>query len=179
MSPLEILKFLYDMVVYVVLLRFLLQLVRADFFNPLSQFVVKVTQPVLTPLRRVIPSVGGIDLSSLLLYLLLVALGMFLFGGGRSLLGIALMLPFEATVMVINLFIFLIFVSVLLSWVDPYRQQAIQKPLTQLTEPIVRPIRRLVPPIGGFDLSPIFAFLVLNLLKWIVYQAQFAFLSAL
>lgn len=173
MSPMEILKFLYDLLVYIVLLRFLLQLVRADFYNPFSQFVIKVTQPVLAPLRRIIPGHRGVDWSSLLLFLLMVALGQWLFGFRGSVTGIFLLLPFTATIMLINLLIFLVFIKVILSWVDPYQQQPMQRTLGQLTNPILGPFRRLIPPIGMIDLSALFAILALYLARWCVERLPY------
>ena len=173
MSPVEILKFLYDLFVYIVLLRFLLQLVRADFYNPFSQFVVTMTQWILSPLRRIIPGSRGIDWSSLLLFLALVLLGQVLFGFGGSLIGMLIMLPFTATIMLINLLLFLVFIKVILSWVDPYQQQPMQRPLSQLTNPILAPFRRLIPPIGMIDLSALFAILALYLARWFVERLPF------
>lgn len=169
MSPLQILSFLFNLFIYVVLLRFLLQLVRADFYNPLSQFVMKVTQPILKPLRRIIPGMGGLDLASLLLALALIALRNYLFGSWMVFqLGFVLALPFDLTLLVIDLLIVMLFGRMLLSWVDPYGNHPVQRPLQQMTEPLIRPFRRLLPPIGGFDLSPMFALLGLYLLIWVV-----------
>lgn len=169
MSPLQILAFLFNLFIYVVLLRFLLQWARADFYNPLSQFVVKVTQPILKPLRRVIPGIGGLDLASLLLALALVALRNWLFGSLMALqLGFVLALPFDLTLLIIDLLIIMLFGRMILSWVDPYGNNPMQRPLVQLTEPLIRPFRRVIQPIGGFDLAPLFALLGLYLLIWLV-----------
>lgn len=169
MSPLQILAFLFDLFIYVVLLRFLLQWARADFYNPLSQFVVKVTQPLLKPLRRLIPGIGGLDLASLLLALALVAVRNWLFGSWLTFqFGFLLALPFDLTLLLINLLIVMLIGRMILSWVDPYGNHPVQRPLLQLTEPLVRPFRRLIQPIGGFDLAPMFALLGLYLLIWVV-----------
>lgn len=170
MSPLQILAFLFNLFIYVVLLRFLLQLVRADFYNPLSQFVVKVTQPILKPLRRVIPGIGGLDVASLLLALALVALRNWLFGTSWMVaqLGFVLALPFDLTLLIIDLLIVMLIGRMILSWVDPYGSNPLQRPMLQLTEPMIRPFRRVVQPIGGFDLAPLFALLTLYLLIWVV-----------
>jgi YggT family protein len=169
MSPGDILKFLFDMFIYVVLLRFLLQLTRADFYNPLSQFVVKVTQPLLKPLRRLIPGLGGIDLAALLLAAAMIALRNWLFGSSMMFqLGFLLALPFDLALLVINVLVVVLFARMLLSWVDPYGNHPMQRPLVQLTEPLIRPFRRIIQPIGSFDLSPMFALLGLYLLIWIV-----------
>ncbi len=175
MSPVQILAFLFDLFIYVVLLRFLLQLTRADFYNPLSQFVIRLTQPILKPLRRVIPGLGGIDLASVLLALALVvfkiaviyrlALGawpgpLLLVKGG----------VFGLTMLLLQLLFWLVLVRALLSWVDPYGSNPTARVLGQLTEPMLRPIRRIIPPIGGLDLSLLFLSLLLLFLQWALGQ---------
>lgn len=174
MSPFQILAFLFNLFIYVVLLRFLLQLVRADFYNPLSQFVLKATQPVLKPLRRIIGGAGGIDWSSLLLAAALVLLRNYLFGSAMAYqLGMWLALPIDLTLLLIDVLIVSLFGRMLLSWVDPYQGHPMQRPLVQLTEPVIRPFRRIIQPIGGFDLAPMFGLLLLYLLIWAVNSLPF------
>ena len=128
----------------IVLLRFILQLVRADFYNPLSQFIVRATHPLLRPLRRVIPSIGGLDLSSLLLAIIGVT-GLFL-----------------------NIFFYALIISVILSWVAPGSHNPGAQLVSQICEPALAPFRRLLPNMGGLDISPIFAFLAIKLLDMLV-----------
>lgn len=158
--------------VLVVLLRFLLQVLRADFYNPLSQFVVKLTTPVLRPLRRVIPGTFGIDLSSLLLAWVLTTIEFALMAG---LLGIGFhpLSPFawalpELVGLVLNIFLFAIVIQAVLSWVNPGRYSPVSAVLDSLTAPLLRPLRRLVPPISGLDLTPMAAVVALVLAKMLV-----------
>ena len=160
----------------IVLMRFILQLVRADFYNPLSQFVVKATKPLLNPLRRVIPGVGGIDFASLALAFIvqfvLLLLCLLLLGANP----LAYLLPLLAwsaigvLAVFLKVFWFALIASVILSWVAPHSHNPGALLMNQICEPLLRPIRRLLPELGGFDLSPIFAFIALNLLDMLVVK---------
>jgi len=157
----------------IVLLRFILQLVRADFYNPLSQFIVKATHPLLRPMRRIIPSMGTLDLSSLLLALIvqtvLMALILLIAYGT---VGNPLLLLIWAVIGIIGLFLNIFFwaliISVILSWVAPGSQNPGAQLVGQLCEPVLAPLRRLLPNLGGLDISPIFAFLAIKLLDMLV-----------
>jgi YggT family protein len=156
----------------VVMLRFLLQLTGADFYNPVSQFVVKVTTPVLHPLRRIVPSARGLDLSSLVLAWL-VKTGELAVVGLLSGLGVkALGAPFWAVpalaALTINIFLFAILIRVVLSWINPDPYHPIGSLLESLTQPVMRPAQRLIPPVGGLDLSPILAMVGLVLLEMLL-----------
>jgi YggT family protein len=171
---------LFGLYAAVVAMRFLLQWARADFYNPLSQFVVKVTTPVLRPLRRVIPGYGGVDLAALVLLWVLTAielgiLGMVLEIDRSPFLAVGWAIP-NIVELFINIFLFAVLIRVILSWVnpDPYNPAALL--LNQLTDPLMRPAQRLIRPIGGIDLSPMLvmmALVLLNMLlipplKWLV-----------
>lgn len=168
-----ILQTLGSLYLIVVLLRFILQLVRADFYNPLSQFVVKATHPLLRPLRRIIPSIGGLDLSSLVLALLvqmlIMALLLLLAYGG---IGNPFLLIVWALVGILGLFLkiffFALLASVILSWVAPNSYNPGALLVHQLCEPLLSPIRRILPNLGGLDISPIFAFLAIQLVEMLV-----------
>lgn len=163
---------LFGAYILVVLLRFLLQWFRADFYNPISQFIVKVTTPVLHPLRRIIPGVGGIDFSSIVLLWLLktveLTLTLLMASGSFNPLG-ALLWSIPALIaLVINVFIFAILIQVIISWVNPGAYNPATSLLYSLTEPLLRPARRLIPPIGGLDLSPMAAMIGLYLLQMLL-----------
>jgi len=165
-------KTLFGLYIAVVVIRFLLQWVRADFYNPISQFIVKITSPVLRPLRKIIPGYAGIDLASLLLAWLLQAaeLGILslLLGLGRNPLW-ALTWAIPSLVgLVISIFLFAILIRVILSWVNPDPYNPAVDLLARLTDPILRPAQRLLPPIGGIDLSPMLAMIGLVLLEMLL-----------
>lgn len=157
----------------IVLLRFILQLVRANFYNPLCQFVVRATQPLLKPLRRVIPSMFGLDMSSLVLALLvqMVLFAVILLLNGYSV--DALFLVPWALIGIFALFLKILFwamiISVILSWVAPGSHNPGAELVQQITEPVLAPFRRIIPSMGGLDISPIFAFIALQLLQsWLI-----------
>lgn len=163
----------FNLFILAVLLRLLLQIARADFYNPISQFLVKVTSPALKPLRRIIPGIGGIDFSSVVLVLLLQIVATVLL---VLLRGYGIPNPLSMFVwavlgtigMVVNIYFVAILVSIVLSWVAPGSYNPIVLLLHQLTEPVMSPFRKLLPSMGGLDLSPIFVFLALNVIQIIL-----------
>ena len=165
----DILLHLYTVVL---MLRLLLQWVRADFYNPVSQFIVKITNPVVIPLRRMIPGLAGIDMASLLLVLVITALKLTLVNvlngiplGDISALGLLLTVLLDTVNLVLNIFLFAIFIQAILSWVNPDPYNPVIGLLNSLTWPVLRPFRKLVPPISGFDISPIFAIIAILFIK--------------
>lgn len=175
-AAIYVLQTIGSLYLLIVLLRFILQLVRADFYNPLSQFVVKATKPLLNPLRKVIPGFGGLDLASLVLailvQLLLMILTLLLLGYG--VVGLILPLLIWAVIGVTSLFLkvfyFALIVSVILSWVAPGSYNPAAQLINQICEPFLMPFRRLLPNLGGLDISPIFAFIALNLVDMLVIK---------
>lgn len=155
----------------IVILRFLLQLIRADYYNPISQFVVKATQPLLFPLRRVIPGVANIDIACLVLALLvafiIISLGLVVVGLAAELANflpqIAIWSLLAVVSMFIKVFYFTLIASVILSWVGSPSNPFVML-IHQLVEPVLAPIRRFLPDLGGLDISPIIAFFALNLI---------------
>jgi len=157
----------------IVLLRFLLQLARADFYNPISQFAVKATAPLLNPMRRVIPGWGGVDVSSLILILVLQVLQLVavILMLGYGLPNIALLVAWSAVGvlgLVLNFFFWAILIQVILSWVAPQSQNPAVALIYQITDPIMAPARKLLPPMGGMDFSPIVTFMLIQLAKILV-----------
>ena len=168
-----VLQTLGQLYILLVLLRFVLQLVRADFYNPLSQFVVKATQSLLLPLRRIVPGLGGIDFASLVLALLVhmaLSLAVLLIAGASSaelvsaLPVLALWCLISLASLFVKIFFFALIISVILSWVAQGSRHPAVELVHQVCEPVLSPIRRFIPDLGGIDISPIFAFLALNLL---------------
>ena len=172
-AALYILQTLGSLYLLIVLLRFVLQLVRADFYNPLSQFVVRATQPLLKPLRRVIPSIAGLDTASLILALLvqlvLMALTLLLaYGTTGNPLQLLIWAVIGITALFINIFFFAMIISVILSWVAPGSYNPGAQLVNQVCEPLLMPFRKLLPNMGGLDISPIFAFMAIKLLDMLV-----------
>ena len=159
---------LIDLYVAAVLLRLLLQMVRADFYNPLCQFLMKVTNPVLVPLRRVIPSIGRLDTASVVLMLVLEILGIWIISRiGSTGMNLQQIVAFSAIKLIMTLlltYFFLIIASVILSWVGQKMRHPIIPLVYQLTEPVLKPFRKFIPPIAGIDLSPLFALIAIRFL---------------
>ena len=152
---------------YVALLRFWMQWLRADFRNQIGQFIIKLTNPAIIPMRKVLPSIRTIDTASVVLGLLLAALKIFAFvslkGIAPSLLGYLVMsvgLVIKASV---YLFLITIFIQIIASWVNPHSYHPILDVARAISEPLLAPARRLIPPIGGLDLSPIIVIIALQL----------------
>ncbi len=165
-----IIQTLGSLYLLIVLLRFILQLVRADFYNPLSQFTVKATQPLLKPLRRIIPSIAGLDTSSLVLailvqlLLMVVTLSLMGFNPVGVIPHLLVWSLIGVTSLFFKVFFFALIVSVILSWVAPGSYNPGAQLVNQICEPLLAPFRKLLPNLGGLDISPIFAFIALNLL---------------
>lgn len=161
-----------DIYIMIVVARFILQMVRADFYNPVSQFIVKATSPVLNPLRRLIPGFGGVDVASIVLFMILVliklGLWIMLKGYGVSIMAspdfLVLFLKSMANT-IINFFSFCIFIMVILSWVAQGSYNPMADIMRQVTEPIMAPARKVIPPLGGLDLSPMIVLLLLMVIK--------------
>ncbi|MEK1940640.1 MAG: YggT family protein [Pseudomonas sp.] len=170
-----ILQTLGSMYLLIVLLRFILQLVRANFYNPLCQFIVRATQPLLKPLRKIIPGFGGLDIASLVLAILLqfilIALTILLtYGVFANPVQMLIWSLIGITALFLKVFFFALIISVILSWVAQGSHNPGVELINQICEPVLSPIRRILPSMGGLDLSPIFAFLALKLLDMLVIQ---------
>ncbi|EKQ6335228.1 TPA: YggT family protein [Pseudomonas aeruginosa] len=173
-AAIYILQTLGSLYLLIVLLRFILQLVRADFYNPLSQFIVRATKPLLNPLRRIIPGFGGIDLASLVLAILIQLVLMILilmlmgYGVGGFIMQLLIWSIIAVTSLFLKVFFFALIISVILSWVAPGSYNPGAQLVNQICEPLLLPFRKLLPNLGGLDLSPIFAFLALKLIDMLV-----------
>lgn len=166
-----LLSFAFDMYIFIVLTRFLLQLVRADFYNPVSQFVVRATNPLLQPLRRVIPGYGGVDVAALvavvgLILFKIVLLFVLTYGTFRAApLPLLLAVVTLLARLLLDYLFWLVILRVILSWVAPDPRNPVVYLVAQLTEPVMAPLRRLLPPMGGLDLSPLLVMLGIQFMK--------------
>ncbi|UJF19066.1 YggT family protein [Vibrio sp. SS-MA-C1-2] len=162
----------FDLYLLVVLLRLWLQFARADFYNPFSQSIVKVTQPILAPMRRFIPSIGRFDTATFVLAFV-VALGKIYLlqavaGNYVVPFTMASFIAFGTVIKQIFQMIFwVLIIRAILSWVSQGRSP-IEYVMHQLTEPFLGPIRRVLPSLGGLDLSVLVAILVLQFLQILV-----------
>ncbi len=161
-----IIKTIAQLYLLVLLLRFWLPLLRADFRNPLAQGILRITSPLVVPLRRLLPSIGRIDTATIVVafaiqYLtFLVVLAM----AGHVVATIPVLITtlIELGILTLNMFFFVILIKIILSWVAPNTHNYATALLGTMAEPILRPFRRVIPPMGAFDVSPIFAIIMLQ-----------------
>ncbi len=158
--------------IYAVIIRMLLGYTHADFYNPFSQFILTITNPVLTPLRKFIPSIGQVDTSAIVLIFVLkfIELAVRSILIGNQVLLSSLIVPAITGVLnqVVNIFIFAIIILVVISWVAPHmhgQSNPITPILRSITEPLIRPARKLIPPVGVFDLSTFVVLIALYCIK--------------
>ncbi|MFY8274303.1 YggT family protein [Pseudoalteromonas sp. SSDWG2] len=162
---------IFDLFLMVVLLRFWLQAVRADFYNPMSQFVVKATSFAVNPLRKVIPGLGGLDLASLVLAFIVgfakIATMLLLFTDVWSTPAVLMQGALTVLKEALQLLFWVLIIRAILSWVSQ-GYNPIEAILHQLTEPLLRPIRKIIPPIGGLDLSILVLIIALQFLQFLL-----------
>ncbi|WP_207060564.1 YggT family protein [Motiliproteus sp. SC1-56] len=164
-----IIRTLGEFYVFLVILRFLLQMAQADFYNPISQAVYKLTQPPVSPLQKLLPRLAGRDFSALVLALLVKMLTFGLLFGLRggfpepvSLLVVSLVGLLSN---ILDIYFYAVIASVIISWVAPNSYHPAPQLINQLCEPVFNLARKVVPPIGGLDLSPILIFLVIQVIQ--------------
>ena len=165
----------------VVLLRFLLQLARADFYNPISQFAVKATNPLLRPLRRFIPGWGGIDGAALVLAVIIQAITFFLIlvalNGGIPAINPLTLLSWSilnVLDLIVKIYFWSVIAVVVVSWIAPQSNHPAIQLVAQITEPVMRPVRNVMPSLGGLDLSPIIVFPILNVISVVIDHMKIA-----
>ena len=163
---------LFGLFILAAMLRLILQWVRADFYNPISQFIVKITNPAVIPLRRIIPSIGKIDTASVVLLLILqmveLVLGNIIMGQPFTGVGLAVGAIASLLRLLLDVFIFSILIQVVFSWIGPGAYNPLTALLHYLTAPVLEPFRRFVQPVAGIDLSPLFALIALQLMQILV-----------
>lgn len=158
-----------SLALYVALLRLLMQWSRADFRNPVAQAVVRITNPLIMPLRRILPPINRIDTASVVAVLLVLVADVILMSVVRG-FGVPPLLPLlrgaalELATSVLWLYFYAIFLYALMSLLAQGSYSPMQPLLASLCEPVLAPIRRIIPPIAGLDLSPLWAGLLIQAL---------------
>lgn len=161
-----IVKTLAHLYLILFVLRFWLPILRVDFHNPIAQAVLRLTSPLVIPVRRFIPAVGRIDTATVLVAFSIECIVVYLLLAlRRATAGFAQVAAtslFELAILSLNMFFFVVLIRIILSWVAPQTYSPVTAMLNTIAEPVLRPFRRLVPPIGGLDISPIFAIVLLQ-----------------
>lgn len=155
---------------WAVLLRFLLQLARADFYNPISQSLVRITNPVLKPLRRLIPGLFGLDMAALVLAIvvkLVIILTLVLLNGvsNPNILVLLIWAVVACAITVLNIYYIAMLATIILSWVAAGSRHPAVHLIHQIAEPVLAPFRRLLPAMGGIDFSPMLAFIAIYVVQ--------------
>lgn len=160
--------------ILLVLLRFLFQITRTDFYNALAQFLVKATNPLILPLRRILPGIAGIDWSSVVALIVLavakVYLTLWIAGLTPPLAAAAVLAAGELFQLTVYVFLVAVFIRAALSWINPYGYHPMNDLLVSLTEPLMAPARRLIPAFSGLDLSPVVVVILLELVLILLVQ---------
>jgi YggT family protein len=159
-------KTLTDLYLLVFMLRLIVQWVRADYYNPFSQFIVRATNPLIVPARRLLPSVGNIELPTIVVLVLLQCLVTYillaLLGATMDAFGFIILVGIRLIRLVIWTYTIAIFIYVILSWIAQAGYNPIALVLVQVVDPVLRPVRRIIPPIAGLDLSPLLVLILLQ-----------------
>jgi YggT family protein len=161
-----LIRVLGDLYLLLFLLRFIMQWIRADFYNPLAQFIVRATNPLILPARRVVPTTGNVDVPTLIVLILLesVATGLLIYVASvpTSMGQFAGLVLVRLVRLTLSLYTWTILIYVVLSWIGPRGYHPLSTILGELNEPVLRPIRRILPPISGLDLSPLLAIILIQ-----------------
>lgn len=167
-------NFIFGGLIALLVLRILLQCVRANFYNPICQFLYKLTNPVLMPLRKVIPAWRNLDIAGVLLAWLLTAIKLWLLyalvGQALGVLGLGVMALGDLIDFVLMLYLGVILVYILISFISVERSNPIVPLVYQLIEPLMRPVRKRLPPLGQIDLSPMIVWLAILLARVLIVQ---------
>ena len=168
---------LFDLYLFVLVVRLILVWSGANYFDPITQFVVKVTDFIIKPLRKIIPNYRRLETSTLIVIIVMEIIKFLLISlmsfGMPSIVGLLLLASVDTLKMLIQFFFYAILLQAIISWVQP--NSPVMRTLYQVTSPIMRPVQRLVPPVGGMDISPIPAMIGLQLLIIMLVNPLMAF----
>lgn len=169
-AALFLVQTIFDLYIFAILIRVILQWFGASYFNQITQFIVKITDPALQPLKKLLPRIKSFDLPAVVLLMLLEIVKLVLLillktGGFPNLIGTFVIAIAEISNSVINIFFYSILITIILSWINPMLRSPVTEILHTVTEPLLAPARRMIPQLGGFDISPIPVMVVLKLIS--------------
>jgi YggT family protein len=177
-----LIQILFNLYLLILLARIILQRVGANYYNPFVQLIVRLTNFIVIPLRRVIPEHFGIDFAAILLLFIieiikLILLSSLLLGGIPHVAVLVLWAIVDLMSLLINIFFYAIILAVIFSWIGGMASGPFIDILHLISEPLLRPARRLIPPIAGFDISPIPILILLKLLNMLLWQGFLSIMS--
>jgi len=157
-----IVRTLVDLYIITFVLRIIMQWIRADYRNPLTQFIVRITNPLVIPLRRIVPAAGKLDTASLIVVIILELIVSLVLinltcNGQPAPLSVLAMTVLRTIYVMLRLYLFVLLIYVILSWVNPGTYNPVSALMSAIVEPLLRRLRRFIPPVGGLDLSALFA----------------------
>jgi YggT family protein len=159
--------------VLMLLVRFSLAAAKADFYNPLSQAIARLTNPIVVPIQRIIPSLGSLDFATLLVAIAVsgVATKLMLLASGFSAISVTTIISWCVVgiiALLLNIYFWSLVISVVASFIAPFSGHPALLLISQLLSPFYKIIHRFIPPMGGLDFSPLFMFLAINVLEILV-----------
>ena len=164
-----LINIVFGLYLLTLILRFMLQQIRADFYNPISRLIVKITDPALRPLRKYVPGYLGIDCSLILLLFFvqgmeLCLIALMLIRDLPAFSGLLVLIPAHLLQTAIYIYLFIILAQIIISWINPTAYNPIIVIMYQLSDPVLRPLRKILPPAGGFDWTPMIILIIINLI---------------
>jgi len=173
MAGLFLIQSLFDLYIFIVLMRIVLQWIHADFHNPIFDMIAKLTNPPLRPLQRIVPLLHGVDAAAIILLVSLEIIKLLLLvwlqiGAIPAFSGLLVLSFAELLNQLINIFFYAILAFAILSWLTPLSHSPLIEILYRITDPLIRPMRRIIPPIGGVDISPVPVLIGLKLLTMLI-----------
>ena len=156
------------------LIRVILQWAGADFYNPVSQFIVKITNPPVKPVRKIIPGFFGIDMATLVLTILVIAVKVMVVYQTLNPVAVSLLAVGQVLILTLSIFLYSIIIQAILSWVNPDPYNPAISLLNSLTSPILKHFKNLLPPMGGMDLSPMIAIITI---MFVQYSVRYLFMN--
>lgn len=168
-----IIRTLVDLYIITFVLRIILQWVRADFRNPLTQFILRITNPLVIPLRRFVPPIGGLDTATLIVVVVLelivtIVVTNLTCSGEPNVLQVISMTVLRVVYLTLRVYLFVILIYVIMSWISPGTYNPAARLMESIAQPVLRPLRRLLPSIGGLDLSALFALIGIQALTMLL-----------
>ena len=168
---------LFNLYLWILMIRVILYWQRANYFNPLSQFILRTTDIFIKPIKRFVPTLKGIEVATIVVFVIveLLKLSLIFILVGIVPSPIILGIQFIADILsqILNLYFYLIIIIVIASWLGGIQQNPAIYLLNQITEPVLRLGRRIIPPIAGFDFSPIIIIIIIKLLDILVVMPLF------
>ncbi len=170
-----IVQMIFGIYVLLIVLRFLMQVSGANYYNPLCQAVVKITGPAIRPFQNFFPTIKGVDTATLMVAIIIQIIALMLFmllaGGDLFLFRYILWSMLGVVSLILDIYFFSLLIMVIASWIAPYSTHPALQLINQLSEPLCASVRKFLPPLGGIDFSPILVFIVIRLIdKYLIVQ---------